>query len=438
MKGESVCAMGEQGREQDRLIFHIDVNSAFLSWESVKRVHEGQEDLRLVPSAVGGEPGKRTGIILAKSIPAKKYGVTTGEPVSMALRKCPGLILVPPDFRLYERNSRAFMEICRKYAPVMQKFSVDECFLDMTGTSLLYPDPIALAHRIKDEIRDTLGFTVNVGIGSNKLLAKMASDFEKPDKVHTLFLSEVPEKMWPLPVGDLLFVGRTSTARLMEAGIKTIGELANSELGRIQAILGEKGGQQAIASANGLDDSPVSEEREDAKGYSISTTLEEDVTTFEQAKHVLLMLADNVAARMRRDGAKAACVAVDIRLSKLQNINGNTPSSRFTNKSHQRRLDEPTDVTNEIYEEAVSLFRELWKGEPLRLLGIALSDVSREEYEQVTLFPDKKREKARKLDAAMDQIRGRFGRDAVFRAGSADMERIGRKFKAQQDEDAEG
>ncbi len=433
--GEPAEEKSAIGKTRERLIFHVDVNSAYLSWESAKRVSEGLEDLRLIPAAVGGEPGKRTGIILAKSIPAKKYGVTTGEPVSLAMQKCPGLVLVPPDFRLYERNSRAFMNVCRKYAPVLQKFSVDECFLDMTGTSLLYPDPIALARQIKDEIRETLGFTVNVGIGSNRLLAKMASDFEKPDKVHTLFLREVSEKMWPLPVGDLLFVGKATSARLKEAGIGTIGALANAPLVKIQALLGEKGGQQAWEYANGIDDSPVSEEREDAKGYSISTTLEEDVTTLERAKHVLLALADNVARRMRADGAKASCVAVDIRLSKLQNARGNTPSTRFTNRSHQRKLDSPTDVTDEIYETAVSLFRELWRGEPLRLLGIALSDVTREEYEQVSLFRDEKKERSRKLDAAMDQIRGKYGADAIFRGGATDAGRIGRKFKAQMEED---
>ncbi len=413
----------------ERLIFHIDVNSAFLSWESAERVALGQEDLRLIPSAVGGDPGKRTGIILAKSIPAKKYGVTTGEPVSMALRKCPGLVLVPPDFQLYQKNSKAFMEICQRYAPVLQKFSVDECFLDMTGTGLLYPDPIALAHQIKDEIRDCLGFTVNVGIGPNRLLAKMASDFEKPDKVHTLFRHEIKEKMWPLPVGDLLFVGKMSTARLEDAGIRTIGELACAETEKVQRILGERGGQQAWEYANGIDESPVSQEREDPKGYSVSTTLEEDVRTVDQARHILLMLADHVAGRMRADGAKCSCIAVDIRFSKLQNARGNTPSTRFTNKSHQRRLDSPTDVTDEIYETAVELFREVWRGEPLRLLGIALSDVTREEYEQVSLFRDERRERAKKLDAAMDQIRGRFGRDAVFRAGAADVGRLGIKRK---------
>ena len=206
----------------ERLIFHVDVNSAFLSWSAVDRMKKGEPDLRLIPSAVGGDKDKRTGIIVAKSVPAKAYGVTTGEPVSMALRKCPNLVIIHSDRELYSRCSKAFMDICRKYAPVVQKFSIDECFLDMTGTSYLYPDPIALAHQIKDEIYDTLGFTVNVGVGSNRLLAKMASDFEKPNKVHTLFTSEIKEKMWPLPVGELLFVGKMSTARLQEVEINTI------------------------------------------------------------------------------------------------------------------------------------------------------------------------------------------------------------------------
>ena len=188
---------------QQRLIFHVDVNSAFLSWEAARRVAAGEPDLRAIPSAIGGDRDKRTGIILAKSIPAKKFGVTTGEPVGMALRKCPQLVLAPPDFALYTRNSRAFIAICRRFAPVVEQVSIDECFLDMTGTHLLYPDPLAVAHQIKDAIFSELGFTVNVGISENKLLAKMASDFEKPDKVHTLFPAEIPQKLWPLPVGDL-------------------------------------------------------------------------------------------------------------------------------------------------------------------------------------------------------------------------------------------
>ena len=191
----------------ERLIFHIDVNSAYLSWEAARRVAAGEPDIRLVPSAIGGDREKRTGIILAKSIPAKQYHVRTGEPVSIALRKCPGLLLLRPDFRLYEKNSRAFMQICRRYAPVVEKFSIDECFLDMTGTGSIYPDPTAVAGAIKDAIREELGFTVNVGIGPNKILAKMASDFEKPDKVHTLFTADIEEKLWPLPVRELFSVG---------------------------------------------------------------------------------------------------------------------------------------------------------------------------------------------------------------------------------------
>lgn len=424
--------------QQERLIFHIDVNSAFLSWEAARRVQRGEEDLRLIPSAVGGNREKRTGIILAKSIPAKKYGVKTGEPVSMALRKCPELFLVPPDFKLYEKNSRAFMDICRKYAPVLQKFSIDECFMDMTGTGLIYSDPIALAHQMKDEIRDELGFTVNVGVGSNKLLAKMASDFEKPDKVHTLFLEEIAEKMWPLPVGDLLFVGRSSTEKLLSANIKTIGELARSPLKRIQELLGEKGGKQAHDYANGIDDTEVGAEPEEAKGYSISTTLEEDVCSREQAARIFLSLADNVARKMRSDGARAYCIGITIRLSKIANMQGNTPSRRFTNKSHQRKSQTPTDVTDEIYQTAMELFDELWHGEALRLLGLSLTDVTREEYVQMSLFPDERKEKARKLDAAMDQLRDKFGSNAVFRAGAADGERIGRKYRAQMEEKKQG
>ena len=196
------------------LIFHVDVNSAYLSWEATRRVQAGEDDLRLIPSAIGGERDKRTGVILAASIPAKKRGVKTGEPVGMALRKCPELVLAKPDFSLYSASSRAFIEVCRRYAPVVEQYSIDECFLDMTGTHLLYPDPIATAHELRDTIRDTLGFTVNVGVGSNKLLAKMAGDFEKPDKVHTLFYHEVPTKLWPLSVRAMLGVGGATAEKL--------------------------------------------------------------------------------------------------------------------------------------------------------------------------------------------------------------------------------
>ena len=224
----------------ERLIFHVDVNSAFLSWEAAKRVKMGLPDLRDIPSCIGGDPSKRTGIVVAKSIPAKKYGIQTGEPMAMAFRKCPNLVAVPSDFELYDKCSRAFKAICASFAPVMESFSIDEVFLDMTGTSLIYPDPVAAAHELKGKIHRELGFTVNVGISTNKLLAKMASDFQKPDRVHTLFPDEIPEKMWPLPIRNLLFLGKASEQKLLNQGIRTIGDLARERETNVQLWLGEK------------------------------------------------------------------------------------------------------------------------------------------------------------------------------------------------------
>ncbi len=389
----------------ERLIFHIDVNSAFLSWEAARRVKEGLPDIRLIPSAIGGSESDRRGIILAKSIPAKQYGVTTGEPVAMALRKCPGLFLARPDFELYRENSRAFMDICREYAPVVSQVSIDECFCDMTGTGKLYPDPQKTAHEIKNRIKNELGFTVNVGIGSNKLLAKMASDFEKPDKVHTLFSDEVKSKMWPLPVNNLLYAGKATALKLSRIGVMTIGDLAKLDEHVLKVTLGEKMAKVMHDYANGIDDSPVESESAAPKGYSMETTLKEDVVTKDGALSILLMLVDSVAARMRAGNDKAGCIGVSIR------------SYDFRNRSHQKKLDNPTDVTDEIYEVVKELFVKLWDGvTPLRLLGVSLTDVSADEFTQLSLFDDGKRERRRNLDRALDDIKNRYGRDSVYRA----------------------
>ena len=398
-----------------RLIFHVDVNSAFLSWEAARRVAAGEDDLRLIPSAIGGDRDKRTGVILAKSIPAKKFGVTTGEPVAMALRKCPQLVLAKPDFRLYTKNSRAFIEICRRYAPVVEQVSIDECFLDMTGTHLLYPDPVAIARTIKDTIFSELGFTVNIGIAPNKLLAKMASDFEKPDQVHTLFAQEIPQKLWPLPVRELYSVGRKTAEKLNAARIRTIGELAASDLAHIQTLVGMKTGKLIHDYANGIDHSPVLAEPEAVKGYGNSTTLEQDVTTIAQANKILLALCDSVATRMRSDGKRCSCVTVTIR--------GND----FRNRSHQRKLSEPTDVTAEVFTLSRDLFAELWDGHtPLRLLGVTLGDVSDDSTEQISLFRDERKDRARKLDQTVDALRSKFGAAAISRGSVTDAtQRVG-------------
>ena len=359
-----------------------------MSWEAARRVANGGEDLRLIPAAIGGDPERRTGVILAKSIPAKKYGVRTGEPVAMALRKCPDLILARPDFRLYEKNSKAFMDICRRYAPVVEKFSIDECFLDMSGTKNLYPDPIKIAYTIKDEIRESLGFTVNVGISRNKLLAKMASDFEKPDKVHTLYPEEVPAKLWPLPVGELFSVGHATAEKLEKAGIRTIGRLAETDMQRVQSLLGNKLGKQLYEYANGIDLSPVLAEPEEARAF---------------------------------------CVSVSIR------------TNNFKNRSHQRKLEEATDVTKEVYEVSRELLCELWKSRvPLRLLGISLMQIVREGEVQLSMFRDEKKERARKLDKALDGIRTRYGMDTIKRGSTVRQSiDVGKKYKAQMENQKE-
>lgn len=412
----------------NRLIFHVDVNSAFLSWEAARRVRRGEADLRLIPSCIGGSPKSRKGVVLAKSIPAKKFNIKTGEPIALALRKCPSLTIAPPDFKLYTACSKAFKDICRAYAPVVEEFSIDECFLDFTGTQLIYPDPMALANEIKDRIRDELGFTVNVGIGESKLCAKMASDFEKPDKVHTLYNSEIPAKMWPLPVRDLLFVGGSTARKLNEVNIRTIGELANADLNFLKRILGEKNGIQAHSYANGIDNSIVKSEPDEPKGYSNSVTLEDDVRDFETANAILLALSDSATRHMRRDGAKAFNVSVTIRYLD------------FKTRSHQRQLTNPIDTTNAVYEVSKQLLAELWKDRrPLRLMGVSLTNLTKEEAVgvQMSLFGEEQQldnERDETLDKTVDKLRGKFGstivqRGTVMKSGL----NVARKFNGEAD-----
>ncbi len=406
----------------DRLIFHIDVNSAFVSWSAVQQLKNGGQDIRLIPAIVGGDPNSRTGIVAAKSIPAQKYGIVTGEPVSSAVRKCPQLAIVHSDFKWYVKCSRAFKAICQSYTPTMQSFSIDEVFLDMSGMHLIYPDPIATAHEIKNRIYNELGFTVNVGVGNNKLCAKMASDFEKPDKVHTLFPDEIPEKMWPLPVSELFSCGKATSQKLKGINIKTIGDLAHTPVEQLSLLLGQRAAEHYYKYANGIDDSLVIDEPEDAKGYSAETTVEKDLVDLESINRILLAQADIVSARMRADEGKCRCVGVTFR-----NLD-------FVNKSHQKKLPDSTDVTDTIYNVAKELLRESWHGEPLRLIGLSVTDIDRDGFEQISLFEDSNKEKRKALDSTLDSIRGKFGNGAVQRASTIDTAgRINRRYKAEQD-----
>ncbi len=389
-----------------KIIFHIDVNSAFLSWEAVYRLaHKGgRQDLRGIPSAVGGDVALRHGIILAKSIPAKRYGIQTGEAVWEAKQKYPALVLVPPNYGLYEQCSSALMELLREYSDVVEQYSIDEAFVDMSETCHLFGTPEETAAQIRNRVREELGFTVNVGVSDNKLLAKMASDFKKPDRVHTLYRDEIQRKMWPLPVSDLFFVGRATAAKLLSMGIRTIGELAAADPARLKSVL-KKQGEVIWGFANGIDLFPVLARPAANKGYGNSTTTPYDVTDMDMARLVLLALCETVAGRLRGDGVQARVVSVEIRYGD------------FSHVSHQKILYSPTNLTVELYGAACQLFTELWNGQPVRHLGVHMGQVAGESgCRQLSLFDEIDYEKLSRLDRTVDNIRGRFGADAVMRA----------------------
>ena len=374
-----------------RTIFHIDVNSAFLSWTAVKMLREGQPDLRTVPSVISGDPSDRRSIVTAASIPAKKLGVKTAAPVSMALRICPDLVIVRGDWEWYKECSEGFISICRRYSPILQQFSIDECFLDMTDF-LDCQDPVWTATRLKDEIRDTLGFTVNVGVGSNKLLAKMASDFEKPDKVHTLWSEEVQEKMWPLGVRDLLWVGKKTEERLIQNGIRTIGELATLGMGSLTQLVGHKFALQLHENANGRDDSPVDTEVPEAKSISAERTFPQDIADARALDRALFKVAGIVAHRVRKHSFRASCVSVFIKYRD------------FTVIQRQCTLPEPTDVTAIILNAARAMLAEIWNGEtPVRQVGLGVSKLTHDPYVQMSLFEDPRMEYYREWDRAYDE-----------------------------------
>lgn len=373
-----------------RVIFHIDVNSAFLSWSAVKLLSEGGPDIRLVPSVVSGDPSDRRSIVTAASMPAKRLGIKTAQPVSMALRTCPGLVIVHGDWEWYRRCSDGFMDICRSYSPVLQKFSIDECFIDMTFR-LYRKDPVEVAARLKDEIHSKLGFTVNVGVGSNKLLAKMASDFEKPDKVHTLWEEDVPEKMWPLPVGELLWVGKKTRERLAAYGVYTIGDLASRPVAALSKIVGKKFAEQMHENANGRDDEPVETEQQEAKSISAERTFANDITETSALDRELFKVACIVAHRMRRNSFRGSVISVFVK------------RSDFSVLQKQCSLAQPTDVTALILNGARKLLSEIWDGHtPLRQVGLGVSGLTHETAVQMSLFEDPQIEYYRRWDSEYD------------------------------------
>lgn len=390
----------------ERIIFHIDVNSAYLSWTSVENLRTGQgPDLRRVPAIIGGDQAKRHGVVLAKSLSAKAFGIHTGEPIATALKKCPDLLIAPPDHKLYARYSSRLMDFLRKITPDLERVSVDECFLDFTGIAHRYSSCTQAAAQIRDQIFDLFSFTVNIGISSNKLLAKMASDFEKPGKVHTLFPWEIQEKMWPLPVGELYMAGRSSVQTLHKLGIRTIGDLAVTDPEILFSHL-KSHGKMLHDYANGIDDSPVLSSPAKAKGIGNSITLTKDAATKEEAFSILRRLAESVSARLRKQHVLAANLCVEIKYY------------TFTVSSHQMPLDPPSNTSEGIYQSACLLFAQLWNGAPVRLLGIRAGKLLSDDAPiQMSLFDPEfsKNEKQRRLDQALDSIRDKYGEDAIIR-----------------------
>ena len=393
----------------ERVIFHVDANSAFLSWSAAYRVKVlGEtEDLRDVPSVVAGDKDSRHSIILAKSAPAKKYGIQTGEPLFQALEKCPQVRVVQPDYALYVEASRHFVEMLRQFSPAVEQYSIDEAWVDMTGTRRLYGDPRLAAEQMRRRIWEELGFTVNVGISSNKLLAKMAGDFEKPNKVHTLFPEEMEAKFWPLPVRDLFLVGSATEAKLKMLGIYTIGDLAKADEKVLKKRLG-KHGQTIWHFANGRNADAVCPQPAENKGYGNSITTPKDVVSREAGHQVLLSLCETVAARMRKDGKCGSCVSVHLR------------TNAFHHFSHQMLLHGATNITAELFRAACRVFDEAWDGQtPLRQLGVQVTRLAGEPYQQYDLFSGVSPvqfERKLRLDETVDALRDKFGEDIIRRA----------------------
>lgn len=393
----------------ERVVFHVDANSAFLSWTAAYKlkVLGETQDIREVPSVVAGDKASRHSIILAKSTPAKKYGIQTGEPLFQALEKCPDLVIVPPDYELYVEASRHFVQMLRQFSPVVEQYSIDEAWVDMTGTEKLWGPPRLAAEQMRKRIWEELGFTVNIGISSNKLLAKMAGDFEKPNRVHTLFPEEVPDKFWPLPVRDLFLVGAATERKLKMMGIRTIGDLAHADSALLRKRLG-KHGETIWHFANGRNADAVIPEPAENKGYGNSTTTAQDVVTAEQAHQVLLSLCETVASRLRRDGKCGSCVCVHLR------------TNEFRHFSHQCVLIGATNITSELFDIACRVFDEAWDGvTPLRQLGVQVTRLSNEPYQQFDFFSEltpQQYEKKLKLDEAVDALRDKYGEDVIRRA----------------------
>ena len=394
----------------ERQILHVDVNNAFLSWTAVERLKNGESlDIRTIPSIIGGDEAQRKGIVLAKSNLAKQVGIQTGEPIYFARKKCPDLKIYQSNFSVYRKYSNQLYNLLLEYTDRIERFSIDECFLDMTQFIPKGKNLLQIAYEISRRVKEELGFTVNVGVAHNKLLAKMASDFEKPDKVHTLFENEISTKMWNLPVAELFMVGRRSLPKFQKMGIKIIKDLAQKDEAQMVKVFG-KYGKMIWEYANGIDNSEVNFEEEKPKGIGNSITLPYDYADIEKLEEVLVALVEQVAYRLRCHKMLAEVVNVQIK------------TNEFKVYSHQRKLMMPTDNTKIILDEAKKLLHELYDKTPIRLIGVRVDKLCESNELQLSLF-DNTSNKQTKIDKVVDELKQKYGYDKVTRAGKMNLDK---------------
>ena len=388
----------------DRVIFHCDLNCFFASVELLDK-----PALREVPVAVCGDPASRHGIILAKNEPAKRRGVQTAETVWQARQKCPSLILLPPHHGLYAQYSRRINTIYGQYTDLVEPFGIDESWLDVTGSLHLFGgDARQLADDIRARLRQEVGLTISVGVSFNKVFAKLGSDYKKPDATTVISRENWRDIVWPLPVGDLLFVGRAARRTLGQYGVETIGQLAACKPEMLEQLMG-KMGVQLYRYANGLDDAPVrpQHQREPVKSVGNSTTFPENLTRWEEIRSGLQLLSDSVAGRLRKEGLYCGGVAVAVK------------DAQFRTVSRQMRLGAPTHLMRDIFEAAQELTRRIWKAPtPVRLLSVTALYItdSADSYQQLDLLAGDaplRDQRQEQLESAMDAIRGKYGRDAI-------------------------
>lgn len=389
----------------EKQILHIDVNNAFLSWTAVDMLKNGSKiDIREIPAIIGGDETRRAGIVLAKSQKAKEFGIQTAQTIYMAKAKCPSLKIYPSDYKIYKNYSDKLYNLLLEYTDKIERFSIDECFLDMTHY-LMKDTLLNKATEISKRVKEELGFTVNIGVAHNKLLAKMASDFTKPDRVHTLFQEEIPTKMWPLPVSELFMLGRKTVPKLYNMQIRTIGELAKVDVSLLNKKFG-KHGIQMWEYANGIDNSEVIYKKEKPKGIGNSVTLPSNISQIDKLEEILLALTEQVTYRLRKYNMLANIVNVQLR------------TKSFEDTSHQGKLLMATSSTKEIYEKAKKLLRQMFNDNmSIRLIGVRVDNLVEKEELQLSIFQDDKLKKQEKLDEVIDSLKNKYGYSKITRAG---------------------